>query len=240
VAPVLARALAVLLLLAVGGGCASAHHAEPRGSRVISARGVGKVAVKPDVAVVHVGAEMRAPALADAAGDVARRMTAVLARLKALGVADRDLTTVAYTMDPVTAPRRAEEDPSRIAGYRVTNVVQVKIRDLAGVGRILDDAVGAGANMITSLHFTIDDPSKPEAEARALAVKAAAATAQQLAAAAGVNLGELVLLTEGVARPVLERRAAPAMAMSAMSAGPVESGQLEITVSVEAHYRIGP
>jgi uncharacterized protein YggE len=207
---------------------------------VISARGLGKVAVKPDVAIVHVGAEMRAPTLADATGDVARRMSAVLARLKALGVADRDLTTVVYAMDPVPAPRRVEEDPSRIAGYRVANVVQVKIRDLAAVGRILDESVAAGANTVTSLNFTVDDPSKPEAEARALAVKAAASTAQQLAAAAGVSLGELVLLTEGGARPIAERMASPAMAARAMSAGPVESGQLEIAVSVEAHYRIAP
>jgi uncharacterized protein YggE len=232
------RTLAALLLLAVFGGCAAGARHEPRAPRLISARGVGKVAVKPDVAVVHVGAEMRAPILADASGEVARRMTAVLARLKALGVADRDLTTVVYSMDAVPAPRRAEEDPSRIAGYRVTNIVQVKIRDLAAVGRVLDEAVGAGANTISSLQFTVDDPSKPEAEARALAVKAAASTAQQLAAAAGVSLGELVSLTEGTTRPVVERM--PAMARAAMAAGPVESGQLEIAVSVEAHYRIAP
>ena len=231
------RALSRLLLAGLVVGCAPAVRAEHREPRVISVRGVGRVAVKPDTAVVRIGAEMRAPALTDATADVARRATAILERVKALGVAERDITTVTYTIDPVTAPRRTDEDPTRIVAYRVVNVVQVKIRDLGATGRILDGAVAAGANTISGLQFTVDDPSKPEAEARALAVKAAATTAGQLAAAAGVSLGALDALTEDqVSRPV------PRLATAAMgvAAGPVESGQIEIVVSVEARYRIGP
>src|SRR5207249_10940795 len=192
--------------------------------RLISVRGVGRVAVKPDTAVVRVGAEMRAPALADATADVARRSAAVIERVKALGVAERDITTVTYSIDPIPAPRRTDEDPTRIVAYRVVNVVQVKIRDLGATGRILDSAVAAGANTISGLQFTVDDPSRPEAEARALAVKAAAATAGQLAAAAGVSLGALVALTEDqAAHPVVPRMT---MATMGAAAGPVESGQI--------------
>ena len=162
-------------------------------------RGTGRVAVKPDTAVVLMGAEMRAPTVAEATADVARRSSAVIDRVKSLGVAERDIGTVAYSIDPVTAPRRTEEDPTRIVAYRVVNVVRVKIRDLGAVGRILDGALTAGANTISGLQFTVDDPSRPEAEARALAVKAAASTAQQLATAAGVGLGELMSLTEEAA-----------------------------------------
>jgi uncharacterized protein len=236
----LPRVLSVILLglLPLLEGCAVAT-GPGEVPRLISARGVGKVAVKPDLAVVRIGAETRAPSVADATADVSRRMNAVLIRVKALGVAEGDITTVQYSIDPVTAPRRTEEDPSRIVAYHVANVAQIKIRDLAAAGRILDGALAADANTISALQFTIDDPRPAEAEARALAVKAAAATAQQLAAAAGVRLGELVSVTEGLSvRPPLGRvmlSAAPAM-----SAGPVESGQYEIVVSVEAHYRIGP
>ena len=149
------------------------------------------MAVKPDVAVVRMGAEMRAPTVAEATADVARRSIAIIDRVKSLGVAERDITTVAYSIDPVIAPRRTEDDPTRIVAYRVVNMVQVKMRDLGAVGRILDGALTAGANTIAGLQFTVDDPSRPEAEARALAVKAAASTAQQLATAAGVGLREL-------------------------------------------------
>jgi uncharacterized protein YggE len=123
-------------------------------------------------------------------------------------------------------PRRTDEDPPRIVAYRVVNVVQVKIRDLGAVGRVLDGALTAGANTISGLQFMMDDPSRPEAEARALAVKAAASTAQQLAAAWGVGLGELLSLTvEAASRPVMPRLAMPAMAAAPLSAGPVESGR---------------
>ena len=226
-----------MLLVLTLGGCASAVRADHRAARLISVRGVGRVAVKPDTAVVRIGAEMRAPALADATADVARRSAAVIERVKALGVAERDITTVTYAIDPVTAPRRTEEDPTRIVAYRVVNVVQVKIRELGATGRILDGALAAGANTISGLQFTVDDPARPETEARALAVKAAAATAGQLAAAAGVSLGPLVALTEDQAsRPVVPRMTTAAMGAAA---GPVESGQIEIVVNVEARYRIG-
>ena len=232
----------LLLLALVIGGCAAATTPENRTPRLISVHGTGRVAMKPDTAVVRIGAEMRAPTIAEATADVARRSSAVIDRVKSLGVAERDISTIVYSIDPVAAARRTEEEPTRIVAYRVVNVVQVKIRDLAAVGRVLDGALGAGANTISGLQFMLDDPSKSEAEARALAVKAAASTAQQLAAAAGVSLGELMSLTEdSAARPVMPRMATPAMApTAAMSAGPVESGQIEIAISVEAHYRIGP
>jgi uncharacterized protein YggE len=233
--------LLVLVVLAwVAGGCAPAARAESPAPRLISVRGTGRVAVKPDTAVVRLGAEMRAPTVGEATADVARRSSAVIERLKSLGVADRDIATVAYSIDPVLAPRRTEEDATRIAAYRVVNVVQVKIRDLAAVGRVLDAALAAGANTMTGLHFTVDDPSRLEAEARARAVKAAMSTAQQLAAAAGVGLGELVSLTEHLAtpRPMMARMDAVAAA-APVAMGPVESGEVEVVVSVEASYRIG-
>jgi uncharacterized protein len=220
------------------GACSQATF-EDRAPRLISVRGTGRVAVKPDTAVVRVGAEMRAPTLAEATADVARRAAAVIERVKALGVAERDITTVTYSIEPVTAPRRTDEDPTRIVAYRVVNVVQVKIRDLAAAGRILDGALAAGANTLSGLQFTVDDPSRPEAEARALAVKAAASTAQQLAAAAAVGLGELMSLTEDAPGRPVARMAAQSMAAAPLSMGPVESGQIEIVVNVEAHYRIG-
>lgn len=241
------RAALLLTLVLLGSAlgsvaCASAAGTEAS-ARLITVRGVGRVAVKPDVALVRVGAEQRAPALADATADVARRMTAVLAQVKGLGVEDKDITTVAYTIDPVPAPRRTDEDPVRIVAYRAANVVQLRVRDLGAVGRLLDAAVRAGANTVSSLHFTVDDPTRPESEARRLAVRAAAARARELADAGGVKLGDLALLSETggpVPRPHLERAVGPAFAAAPMAAGPVESGQLEIVVTVEAQYRIAP
>lgn len=228
-----------LLILSVLGACTHATLERPA-PRLISVRGTGRVAVKPDTAVVRVGAEARAPALAPATADVARRSAAVIERVKALGVAERDITTVAYAIDPIAAPRRTDEDPTRIVAYRVANVVEVKIRDLAAVGRILDESIAAGANTISGLQFTLDDPAPAEAQARTIAVKDAASTARQLAAAAGVGVGELVSLTEDAARRPVGPMPRLAAESARLSVGPVESGQVEVVVNVEAQYLIGP
>lgn len=231
-------AVALALLAGVGGAPAAAREEGPPPTIVV--RGTGRVTLRPDTALVQVGAEQRAPSLADASAEVARRMREVLARVKGLGVAERDITTIAYAVTPVPAPRRPEEETVRILGYHVTNVVQVKIRDLDAVGRIMDAAMAAGANTVGGLVFTVDDRSRPEAEARAKAVKAAAEKARQLADAAGVKLGDLLSLTEETGpRPMYERVGGPYMAATAGAPGPVEAGQLDIVVSVEAHYRIG-
>jgi len=228
----------LMLGLAVGG---CAVHVAPAGrpEDVIEVTGVGRVTVRPDTALVNVGVETRAPVLADATAEVSRRMTGVLARLRRLGVADRDIATVRYAVDPIAAPPRRDEDAARIVAYRVANVVRVRIRDLAAAGSIVDGAVAAGANAVSSLQFTVDEPVHARSEARALAVKAAEAKAREIAAAGGVTLGRLLSVSEvAEPRPVPGPRALAAAGPG--GPGPVEAGQFEITVTIEARYRISP
>jgi uncharacterized protein YggE len=231
-------AAALVLIVATLTGCAAVRGTDDAPPRIITATGAGRISTRPDTAVVQVGAETRAPSLADATADVSRRISAVLERVKALGVAEREITTVTYAIDPVVAQRRSEEEAARILGYRVANVVQLRIRQLDAVGRIMDAAVAAGANTMRGLTFTVADPQAVEAQARVLAVQNASAKAKQLAEAAGATLGELVLLTEGVPQPS-PRQIMGARAADVVGPGPVESGQLEILVTVTAHYLIG-
>lgn len=238
---VAARLVPVLgsLLLA---GCATLGG--PAAGPQVAVSATGRVSTRPDVALVTVGTEARAPALAEATADVAARMRAVLERVRALGVADQDVSTVGYTVEPRLAPRRAEDEPVRIVAYHATNLVQLRIRRIDDAGRVLDAAVAAGANAVRGLQFTLADPGPAEAEARALAVRAAEAKARQIAAAAGATLGEPLAIVEGVAGRVVPRDAfAQAAIMAAPGApGPVEPGQLEVVVTVEARYalRRGP
>ncbi|HYB43814.1 MAG TPA: SIMPL domain-containing protein [Candidatus Methylomirabilis sp.] len=230
-------ALWLLLGLALAG-CAADLSAQRDRADVIAVSGVGRVFVRPDTALVNLGAETRAPVLADATADVSRRMSEVLARLRALGIGERDVTTIQYAVDPIVAPRQKEQDPTRILAYHVANVVRVRIRDVTAAGPIVDAAVAAGANVVSSLQLTVDDPSRAESEARALAVKSAEAKAREIAAAGGVTLAGLLSVTEGpFQQPVPGPRAL--MAASA-GPGPVEAGQFEIAVTVEARYRIAP
>ncbi len=228
--------IALLGAALASAGCATAEGR--RGPSVVAVTGEGRVTSAPDTALAQVGAEARAPSLGDATADADRRMRAVLTRLRALGVADGDIRTVVVSVDPLPAPPRSGEDATRIAGYRVTNVVEVRVRDLHALGRILDGAVSAGANVLRGVRFTLDKRDTVVAEARARAVHEAIAKARQLADAAGVPLGELLLLTENVSpRPLTAQPAFRALA--GQRPGPVEAGQMETVVTVEAHFRIG-
>jgi uncharacterized protein len=217
------------LLLA---GCVTAG--APTAERGIVVTGFGRVMARPDTGVIDVGAEARAPRLADATAQVDRTMRDVIARVKALGVSDADVRTAVYAVDPIAEPRQPGDTAGvRIVGYRVTNVVQVRARGVDRLGAVADAAIGAGANVVRNIQFTIDDPSRFEADARAQAMRDAAAKAAQIAAAAGVKLGRLLSATESPAgRPV------PRMTMA--MAGSVEPGQLEVSTSIEARYAIEP
>jgi hypothetical protein len=229
----LLRPLAVLVAVTLVAGCTSAGALRPD-ERGIAVTGSGRVARPPDTAVVELGVEARAANLTDATTDVDRKMRSVVARVKAQGVPDADIRTTVYAIDPLAEPRQPGDTSARIAGYRVSNIVQVRTRPADGIGRVVDAAVAAGANVVRNVHFTLDDPSRAEAEARTLAMQDAAARARQLAAAAGVRLGRVLSVTESSpVRPVGRMSLATAP-------GPVEPGQLEVSVSLEARYAIEP
>ena len=167
-------------------------------------------------------------------------MTAVLAKIKSFGVDPKDIATISYNVDPITSNAKEGETPA-ITGYHVSNIVQIKIRNLDNVGKILDAAIAAGANSLNSLYFTVDDPSAYQKAARQQAVSDAMAKAKTLADAAGVKLGSIISISENVSTPItfFNRAAAPsAVGLGGGAPGPVETGQTEITVSVEMHFQI--
>jgi uncharacterized protein len=220
-------AFVIAVLLA---GCATV----PATERGIVVTGTGRVMARPDAGIIDVGVEARAPQLADATTRVERTMRDVVARVKALGVGDPDVRTAVFQIDPIAEPRQSGDEGARIVGYRVSNVVRVRARQVDRLGPIADAAVAAGANVVRNIQFTLDDPKRLEAEARAAAMRAVAEKAAQVAAAAGVRLGRLIAVTES--SPV---RPEPRVTFQSM-AGPVEPGQLEVSVSVEARYAIEP
>jgi uncharacterized protein len=218
------------LLLA---GCATFGD-PPTAERGIVVTGAGRIALRPDTGVIDVGVEARAARLADATGEVDRKMRDVLAAVRALGVRDADVRATVYAVEPIAEPRQTGSSGARIVGYQVSNVVQVRARAVDTLGKLVDAAVTAGANVVRNIHFALDDPARAEAEARALAMQDATARARQVAAAAGVRLGRLLSVTEGSpVRPVARMTLATA-------AGPIEAGQLEVIVSLQARYAIEP
>lgn len=228
--------LVVLSALVLATGCVTVPGPDPTANSIV-VNGTGRVSVPPDAAQLTLGVEAQAATLAEATADAGRRMSAVVARVKGLGVADADIATVAYSVDPRTAPSdpARRDEPPRIVGYHVSNLVRVTVRKLPDAGPILDAAVAAGANAVRGIQFTLLDSTKPLTDARASAVGDAMVKARQLAAAAGVALGEVISIREtGISSPV----PLPRGVMRMEAATPIEPGQLEVIATIELRQAI--
>lgn len=197
--------------------------------------GEGTVRVKPDMATANIGVDITAPTLTEATNQANTKMAAIIAKLKSLGVADNDLQTVNYSVNPITNQPKESSTPT-ITGYHVANQLRVTVRKIDDLGKILDAAVASGANNIYGVSFSVADPKPFQEQARAAAIKDAQDKASQLATDSGVQLGKIIYLNEGVSSPAPIRAAAP-YALSAASV-PVQSGEMVVTVDVTARYAI--
>lgn len=198
----------------------------------------GSVRIAPDMATVSLGVQVQAATAAQAMAADARRMTAVLAALKAAGIAEKDIQTSGLSLSAQYAYDQGQTP--RLTGYQAANQVTVLVRDLARLGPAVDAVVGAGANQVNGISFGLADPTAAENAAREAAVKALADKAALYARATGYRVARLVSLSEGGGyappAPVPMLRMVKAMAPAAPT--PVESGELEVRIDVSGVYEL--
>jgi uncharacterized protein YggE len=212
----------------------------PSVSRYVTVVGMGQVALAPDVARVHVGAETTAESVSTAKADVDAQIAAILAALKAQGIADKDIQTSNYSIYYVresSAPV-LREDAAQVSqsGYRVSSTLRVTVRDVDAVGAVLDAVVEAGANEVYGVEFTVDDETKWQSEARAAAVTDAKARAEELAKLSGVELGNVLSISE-----VIGTGTSPVAMLSAERAvggAGIAPGELEMSTQVQVTFAI--
>jgi uncharacterized protein YggE len=220
----------------------------------IIVNGVGRVSVTPDLALIRLGVEAQAEDVAAAREQAATAMQAIIDALKEAGVADDDIQTQYFNVQPIYHwEEQVTSEGYRggrqvLDGYRVTNSVVAKVRDLSKVGEAIDGAIVAGGDVarVDSISFTLEDSSAAEAEARKLATQNAVTHAQQIAEAAGVSLGKPISISEaGGYYPVIKSFAEEAYARGAsmdfaeMPPTPIQAGELEVVVTVQAVFGIG-
>ena len=154
----------------------------------------GEVTRVPDLAIISAGVQTLQPTATAAIEENATRMERVRAALKRAGIADKDIQTSTINLNPEY--RYGENQPPRLTGYRATNTVNVKFRDLKRSGAILDALVAEGANQINGPSLTIDKPEAAYDEARAKAVAAGQARAELYARALGKRVVRLLSISE--------------------------------------------
>lgn len=207
-------------------------------ARSIVVVGTGSASAAPNVATAQVGVDTQSASPEDATRQNDERMSAVVEALKAAGIAESDIQTAYYSMYAEQRYRPDTGEPTGEFTYRVSNSVSVKIRDLSKVGEILSEAVKAGANNISGVYFSIEDTSALEAEARQKAVTDAKARAQSLAQLSGVELGEVVIVSEviGSPSPIFYERAA--IGLGGGGGAPIQPGQLEVNMQIQMSFAI--
>ena len=210
-------------------------------ARTITVVGRGEVKARPDVATTNLGVEVTAPTVAAAMDDAEGRMNAILAALEAAGITDKDIQTsnfsISFERQPVEVqPREGEKALPGV--YRVSNMVQVKIRDLDKVGEVIDAAVQAGANNVWGVSFSLEDTDALEIEARKEAVADARARAESLATLNEVEVGEVIAVSEVIGSSPAVMYAEAARGLGGGGGGPIEAGEVTFATQIQVVYGI--
>lgn len=184
--------LAAFFLAGCGGAVVSGGYNGTASG--VSVNGRGQVSLAPDIAYVTIGVHTEADDVSRAVSQNADQVASVMATLAGMGVAPQDMQTSNFSL---YTGEKYDSNTGLSAGknYIVDNTVNVTVRDLAGMGNLLDGAISAGANSIWGVTFDLEDKDAALAEARDLALADAVAESQALAGAAGVTLGDIVSLS---------------------------------------------
>jgi uncharacterized protein len=196
----------------------------------------------PDRAVVQLAVETMAATAGGATRENAATMDRVLAALRQLGIPENRIRTTRIELQPRYDHRqRPEETPPPIVGYQAINQVMVRLDDMELVGRVVDAAVGAGANRVTGISFELSDPQTAYHEALRLAVARARAEAEVLADALGEPLGAVMeVSTGGLQLPPLGMgMVAARMEAMDVAATTIQPGELDVQAHVSIAYRLG-
>lgn len=208
-------------------------------ANTILVTGAGSVEVTADIARLSLGVESIADTIAEARGEAASALDAMLAALKQHGVANDDIETAYFNIQP-EYDYRSEGGP-RLTGFRVSNFLNVTVRDLDTVGELIDAAVQAGGDStrVNDIRFEAEEPEDAQREAWQLAVRDATAQADLLAAEAGVARGAPVLISSDQSSYSVPLARGEAAFADASFSTPILPGSLSIEARVTIAFAIG-
>lgn len=212
--------------------------AQARDTGVVRVSGRGEVMVAPDRARASFAVETRASSAGEASAANAEAMNAVMAALRGTGLPGLDIETFGYTLRP---EYRMGTDRSRVIdGYTALNNVVVTLDDVTAVGRVIDAAIGAGANRVAGLVFEASDTEGARLDALRLAVERATAEARAIATALGRELGAPLDVQGGAEVPGPQVRAMMQTMEAQAAPTPIEAGDQAVRATVSITFALGP
>jgi uncharacterized protein YggE len=237
---ILMAAVFVLALMVSACGPTTVNQAAPVPMRTLSVAGTGTAYLTPDIAYIYLGVHTEKLTAAEAVAENNTQTEGLIKALTDFGIDAKDIRTTSFSIWPMDKFDPQTGAPTGQKVYSVDNTVYVTVRDLDKLGDLLDTVVQAGANTVNSVQFDVDNKDDALTAARADAVKDATEKAQELADAAGVELGELqtVGFADGQPYPIFDGKGGGGGAAVEAAAVPIQPGQLTFTVSVNLSYAI--
>ena len=202
---------------------------------LLSVSATGEARRVPDVATVSAGVVTQAADANAALRANAEQMNRLMEAVRKAGIAERDIQTSDLGVSPQY--HRADGQAREITGYEARNTVNLTVRDIAGLGGVIDALVAAGANQVYGPNFQIGEPDEARDEARRAALDAARARAELYAEALGLRVRRIVSISEGggfVPRPMMAMRA-----VDAMESSPVSPGESTLSVNLDVVFELG-
>jgi len=236
-ATLLAVGLTLVLLVTVLAGCSTVNlTGQPEG---ITVSGEGKVSVVPDLATLSLGVEAQDTTVTAAQAQAAAAMDMIMAALIDNGIAEEDIQTQYFSISDVT---RWDDETweEETVGYKVSNTVSVKIRDMESIGSVIDAVIEAGGDLtrVNGISFSVENPSMYYDEAREEAMADAKASAEALAELGGVRLGKPIYITEVSYQSGTTYFSGARVDEAMESETSISPGETEITLNVQVTYDI--
>ena len=235
--PPLATLLAAFALSAPVAAHAQAAPWPATDGTLLSVSSQAEARRAPDMATISAGVVTQAADGNAAMRQNAEQMNRVLAALKTAGVDGKDVQTSGINLNPQY--RYEDNQPPRITGYQASNTVNVKLREVAKMGKVLDALVASGANQVNGPSFGIDDPEPLYDRARLDALKAARARAETYAGALGVRVRRIVSISEGGAAMPSPMPRMAMMKAEAYDSTPVAAGESSVSVNLDVVFELG-
>jgi uncharacterized protein YggE len=227
-----------LLVMTFAAHPALAMQQDMQAVGTIQVTGQAQVSVPPDMVRIAFAVETEGRSAGEASTHNASTMDAVVSALRDSPVEGLTIETYGYDLQPVYG-RATGAQVRRIEGYRALNNIGVSAKEISAAGQLIDVAVGAGANRVASLRFTISDPGPARLQALRQAVAMAREEARTIADAMGVPLGPPLEVQGGSSLPRIQELARTRMEMQAAVSTPIEAGLQTVSASVTIKYRLG-
>ena len=235
-----ARTVAFAVVMALATVAVLPARGSAETDATVTVVGRGEVSAEPDQANITVGVQLYHESAQQASAEIRGRMDAVIEALLAIGIAEREIQTMNYSIHferDYQAPQVSRDPSGTPPGvYRVENMVRIMIGDVTRAAEVVEAAISAGANQMYGIQFSFSDPAALDSRARSIAMSDARTRAEELAAEGGRSLGPVLEISEQISTQ-------PEFAQTRLMAdgyggGPVQPGTSRYSAAVRVTYRL--